>query len=47
MTYTVTLDFFIDNDAIMTNEEVQEVVKEIFDYCYCSASNIRLIEIND
>ena len=47
MTYTVQLDFFIDDDAIRTDEEVQEIVKEIFDTCNCDASNIRLIEIND
>lgn len=47
MTYTVALDFFIDDDRIMTDKEVQKVVKEIFDTCNCDASNIRLIEIND
>lgn len=47
MIYTVQLDFFIDEDVIRTDEEVQEVVKEIFDYCNCSASNIRVIEVND
>ena len=47
MTYTVQLDFFIDEDGIRTDEEVQEVVKEIFDYSNCCASNIRVIEVND
>lgn len=47
MTYTVALDFFIDDNAIMTDEEMQKLVKEIFDTCNCSASNIRLIEVND
>lgn len=47
MTYTVQLEFFIDEDAIRTDEEVVEVVKEIFDYCNCTASNVRVIEVND
>ena len=33
MKYTVQLDFSIDDeDAIRTDEEVKEVVEEIFDY---------------
>lgn len=47
MTYTVQLDFFIDTDDIMTDETVKEVVKEIFDSCNCSASDIRVLEVND
>ena len=47
MTYTVQLDFFIDEDAIRTDEEVIDVVKEIFDYSNCYASNIKVIDIND
>lgn len=47
MTYTVQLDFDIDDDRIMTDKEVQEVVKEIFDSFNCWASNIRVIEVND
>lgn len=47
MIYTVQLDFWIDEDAIREDEEVIEVVKEIFDYSNCSASNIRVVEVND
>ena len=47
MNYTVQLDFFIDEDAIRTDEEVKEVVEEIFDYSNCSATNVRVISVND
>lgn len=47
MKYTVQLDFFIDEDGIRTDDEVEEVVKEIFDCCNCYASNIRVISVND
>lgn len=47
MTYTVQLEFFIDEDGIRTDKEVKEVLKEIFDYCSCSVSNIRVIEVDD
>lgn len=47
MTYTVKLDFFIDEDAVRTDEEVVEVVKEIFDYCNCYASDIKVLDVND
>lgn len=47
MTYTVKLDFFIDEDVVRTDKEVEEVLKEIFDYCNCYASNIKVIEVND
>ena len=47
MTYTVQLDFWVDEDVIREDEEVVNVVKEIFDYSGCSASNVRVIEVND
>lgn len=47
MRYSVQLDFWIDEDGIRTDEEVIETVKEIFDYCSCSASNVRVLEVND
>ena len=47
MTYTVQLDFWIEEDGVRTDEEVVEVVKEIFDYSSCYASNVRVLEVND
>ena len=47
MEYTVQLDFFIDEDKVRTEEEIKDVLEEIFDYCSCTASNIKLININD
>lgn len=47
MTYTVQLDFFIEEDAIKTDKEVEHIVKEIFDCCNCIAQNVKLIEVND
>lgn len=47
MTYTVQLDFFIDDDEIRTDEEVKDVVKEIFDYSNCYVSDIKVIDVND
>lgn len=47
MTYTVQLDFFIDEDGVRTDKEVEYIVKEIFDYCNCIASNVELIKVND
>ena len=47
MEYTVQLDFFIDEDKVRTEEEIKDVLAEIFDYCSCTASNIQVININD
>lgn len=47
MTYTVQLDFFIDEDGVRTDESTKELVYEIFDYCNCSASNIQVLAVND
>ena len=47
MTYTVKLDFFIDEDVVRTNEEVEDIVKEIFDYSNCCASDIQVFDVND
>ena len=44
MIYTVKLDFSVDEDAIRTDKEVEEFVKEIFDYTYCSAFNIEVLD---
>ena len=45
--YTVQLDFFIDEDVVRTDEEVKEVLEEIFDYSNCGASDIKVISVND
>lgn len=47
MTYTVALDFWIEEDGVRTDEEVVDLVKEIFDYCNCYASNVKVLEVND
>ena len=47
MTYTVQLDFFIDEDVVRTDEEVKNVLEEIFDSCATSVSDIKVIDVND
>ena len=47
MTYTVKLDFFIDEDRVMTDAEVVSVVNEIFDCCNCYVSDVEVLEVND
>ena len=47
MKYTVQLDFYIDEDIVRTEEEIEELLKEIFDYCSCSASDIKVIGENN
>ena len=47
MTYTVQLDFWIDEDGVRTDEEVKDVLKEIFDTGATSVSDIKVIDVND
>lgn len=47
MTYTIQLDFWIDEDVVRTDEEVETVLDELFDYAGCYVSNIKVIEVND
>ena len=47
MTYTVQLDFWIDEDGVRSDESVEELLKEIFDYSGCSASNVIVIDVDD
>lgn len=47
MTYTVQLDFWVDEDRIRTDYEVEEMLNEIFDCSYCETSNIRVLDVND
>lgn len=47
MKYTVQLDFYIDEDTVRTDEEIKDVLEEIFDCCSCSASDIKVINVNN
>lgn len=47
MTYTVQLDFFIDGDEILSDEEVSEELKEMLNDSCTGASNIRVLDVND
>ena len=47
MNYTVQLEFWIDEDGVRTDEEIEEILKEIFDYSGCSASNVTVIDVTD
>lgn len=47
MTYTVQLDFHIDEDVVRTKEQVEKVLEEVIDYGGCYASNIIVIDVND
>lgn len=40
MVYTVKLDFSIDENVIRTDEEVEELVEEVFDNASLYAFNI-------
>ena len=43
MIYKVLLDFDIDEDVVRTYEEVEELVKEIFNYSDLSAFNVEVV----
>ena len=45
MKYTVQLDFFLDEDDVMDDDQVKNIVKDIFGYCNCYASDIKVIEV--
>lgn len=47
MTYTVQLDFFIDEDTVREDDEVKDILQEIFNVSNCYASNIKVIDVND
>lgn len=47
MTYTVQLDFIIDENVIRAKKDIENLVKEIFDYSDCYASNIKVLCVND
>lgn len=47
MTYTVQLDFWIEEDVVRTDKQVEEIIKDTFDCCGCSADNVKVIEVND
>ena len=46
MKYTVQLDFFLDADGVMSDDQVKHIVEEIFDCCNCYASDIKVIEVS-
>ncbi len=47
MTYTIQLDFQMDDDRILTDDQISYIMHEIFNDCNCTASNVRVLEIND
>lgn len=47
MTYTLSLDFWIDDDEIIPNEELVEVLEEILNGTAWGVNNIRVLDVND
>ena len=47
MTYTVKLDFWMDENEVRTDDEVRYILKEVFDHCNFVAENIKVLEVND
>ena len=47
MTYTVQLEFSIDEDDAMTDKEVKDTLWEIFDCYNCHVENIKVIYVDD
>ena len=47
MVYTVEFDLDIDDENIANEEELKDVVEEVFKSINSSISNFKLIEVND
>lgn len=47
MTYTVQVEFFMDDDEIRTDEYIINIVKEIFSGCNCDASHVKVLAVDD
>lgn len=47
MTYTLQLDFHLDEDEIRADEEIKDCISEIFSNYSCYVSDIKIVEIGD
>lgn len=47
MTYTIKMDLFIDDDKILSDEEVVEAVKELINSTTIEFNNIQVVDVND
>lgn len=47
MTYTVKLDFWMDENEVRSDDEIQCILKEVFGHCNFVAENIEVLEVND
>jgi hypothetical protein len=45
MTYTISMDIFVDDDNIMEDDALEEAIKDMMNMV--SVSNFRVLEIND
>lgn len=47
MTYTLSLDFWMDDDEIIPDEELIEIIEQMLNGTAWGASNIRVLDVND
>lgn len=47
MIYTIALDLSINSNKILSESEIQQVLKELIDSTTVTSRNIRLLEVND
>ena len=45
MTYTISMDIFVDDDNIMENDALEEAIKDMMNMV--TISNFKVLEIND
>jgi len=47
MIYTINLDFYVDDNKILTDDELSKILKELISSTGFTAENVKIIDIND
>ena len=47
MIYTINLDFYVDDNKILTDEDLSEILKELINSTGFTVANVKIIDIND
>lgn len=47
MTYTVQLDFVINDDEILSDDAITDTLKFVLEESNCQVRNIKVLDVND
>lgn len=47
MTYTISLDFWLDDNEVISDDKMVEMIKELLDGTAWGVTNIKILDVSD